>query len=167
LPIEGVGRASEIRDRGVAAKSEFLWRHLTATREWEDVRGVSASFHGSAALRTLRLKVVEPPPRHNLSWIGIPAPQEGWRLDRAEVVQATIRNSGPNPIETMLWVIGSNGWSAVGDLAKLEPGESRRFVCDLRETFPDGTPKINPVQVNNIRIMVKGGTFGPRWRLAI
>lgn len=37
----------------------------------------------------------------------------------------------------------------------LQPNETRTLNCHLRETYPDGTPKINPGQIQQVRIMVR------------
>jgi hypothetical protein len=61
----------------------------------------------------------------------------------------------------MLWVVGGPGWDAVPAEAVLAPGETRRLSCDLRETWPDGTPKIDPGRVEDLRIMTIGQLKGP------
>ncbi len=49
----------------------------------------------------------------------------------------------------------------VPDAAKLAAGETRRFSCRLRETFADGTPKIDPGRVKQIQIMTSGRRTSP------
>ena len=94
------------------------------------------------------------------TWASIPAPAEGWGLDRRETVSAEIANLGAGPIEVMLWVVGDRGWDAVPASAKLSPGEKRTVACKLRETYPDGTPKIDPGLVKEIRVMLAGRPSG-------
>jgi len=71
-------------------------------------------------------------------------------------VQCEITNRGAAPANVQLWVVGDHGWDAISDIATLAAGSTRQFSCRLRETFPDGTPKINPDQINAIQIMIAG-----------
>lgn len=84
----------------------------------------------------------------------IPAPRDGWDLSRRAVVRAEIVNTGDNPVGVMMWVVGGHGWEAVLDSATLEPHETRTFSCDVRATFPDRTPKVNPGDVRGVQIML-------------
>jgi len=90
------------------------------------------------------------------AWAVIPAPKEGWDLARRARVEAEITNRGTVPLNVLFWVVGDHGWDAVPDSAKLAPGETRRFACDLRSTFPDGTPKLDPTQVKQLQVMISG-----------
>ena len=54
----------------------------------------------------------------------------------------------------MLWVVGDHGWDAVLDAATLAPHETRTFSCNLRATFPDRTPKLNPGDVKQVQVML-------------
>jgi hypothetical protein len=133
-----------------------LWSHVTTVAELEDVRGITAELDDSGSYRVLKLDVTEPTPGLNLAWTAVPVPDGGWGLTRAASIEATIKNSGGSPVDTQFWVVGSNGWSAVGDFATLATNENRTFRCNLRQTYPDGTPKIDPKQLKQIRILVKG-----------
>jgi len=84
----------------------------------------------------------------------IPAQKDGWDLARRAAVCAEIVNTGDNPVGVMMWVVGGHGWEAVLDTATLAPHETRTFSCDLRATFPDRTPKINPGDVQGVQIML-------------
>ena len=55
----------------------------------------------------------------------------------------------------MLWVVGSNGWGAVGSETIIKPEETKKLICDLRKTYHDGTPKIDPNKIKHIRIMTQ------------
>jgi hypothetical protein len=90
------------------------------------------------------------------TWASLPAPAGGWKLERRATVEAEVTNAGGGEADVMLWVVGESGWDAVPAAAKLAPGETRRFSCRLRETFPDGTPKIDPSRVAEVRVMVRG-----------
>jgi len=81
------------------------------------------------------------------AWVTIPAPAGGFDLGRRAVVEADVVNRGANAVEAQLWVVADRGWESVGDFARLEPGGRRTFSCRLRETFPDGTPKLDPARI--------------------
>lgn len=84
----------------------------------------------------------------------IPAPAAGWDLARRATVDAVIGNTGHNPVGVMVWVVGDHGWEAVLDSGTIAPGDSRGFSCDLRATFPDGTPRLDPGDVKCVEIML-------------
>lgn len=106
--------------------------------------------------RVLRLAAKGEQVVRGVRWLAIPAPEFGWDLESAEVVEATARNKGKAPLRVTLWVVGANGWGAVGDEQTLAPGAAAAFRCPLRSTYPDGTPKLDPTRVGEVRIMVHG-----------
>lgn len=138
---------------GDRASADTMWAHVHEASELSDLRAMSAAWRDEGTGRVLSLAVTVPG-RTNYAWCTIPAPEGGWDLARREAVVAEIANRGEKPAEMMLWVVGRRGWDAVGDHAILAPGESRRFACRLRETFPDGTPKVDPGQIKQVRVMV-------------
>ena len=95
------------------------------------------------------------------AWAVIPAPKRGWQLARRATVSAEITNTSQVQVGVMLWVVGDHGWSAVVDSAVLAPNEQRIFSCDLRATFPDGTPKLNPGDVKQVQVMLSGALTRP------
>ena len=88
------------------------------------------------------------------AWAVIPAAKGGWDLARRATVSAEIVNTGDKPAGVMLWVVGDHGWGAVLDTATLAPQETRIFSCNLREAYPDGTPKLNPSDVKQVQVML-------------
>jgi len=147
-----------------ANKPPELWDHLASASELVDVRGLSAQFDDSADRRVLKLEVprlnlalgeMGRDPRRGIGWVAIPPPSEGWNLRQVSNVRANVKNVGSKPAETTLWVVSSHGWAAVGDSAKLEPNQAATLSCDLRETYPDGTPKIDPGRIKEVRIMIQ------------
>ena len=68
--------------------------------------------------------------------------------------KADIVNKSEHALKVILWVVGSNGWDAVPDVRELKPHEKQTFSCHLRETFPDGTHKINPNKVKFVQVML-------------
>ncbi|MBC8869384.1 MAG: hypothetical protein H8E44_08200 [Planctomycetes bacterium] len=156
-------KADEL-EQGVASKQAELWDHLVSASELVDVRGLSAQFDDSGGRRILKLKVPRlnlalgetvRDPRRGIAWVAIPPSSEGWNLKQVRDIQANVKNTGSKPAETTLWVVSSHGWAAVGGSAKLEPNQAATLSCDLRETYPDGTPKIDPGRIKEIRIMIQ------------
>ena len=141
-----------------------LWNHLSSVGELSDVRGMSAQFDDSGDHRRLKLKVsaLNLPDGENLvelrrgiGWTVISPPIGGWQLSYTKSIQATVRNTGSKKVEITLWVASSHGWAAVGGAATLEPKQTVVLNCDLRETYPDGTPKIDPGLISEIRLMIQ------------
>ena len=123
-----------------------------------ELRGMRAAWTDGA----LRLVADRPPSSAApYVWAAIASPAGGWRLERRTTVEADITNRGAGEVDLLLWVVGESGWDAVPANAKLAPGETRRFACRLRETFPDGTPKIDPSRVRDIRVMARGRFRAP------
>lgn len=123
-----------------------------------ELRGVRAALVEGG----LRMVADRPPPAAApYVWAAISPPSGGWKLEQRATAEADITNHGPGEAEVLLWVVGESGWDAVPAQAKLSPGETRRFSCRLRETFPDGTPKIDPSRVRDIRVMVRGRFRAP------
>ncbi len=112
-----------------------------------ELRDLQAEWNGDVL--TLSTSKAE---RH--AWAVIPAPQGGWDLARRATVNAEITNTGDMPVGVMFWVVGDHGWSAVVDSAALAPHETRTFSCNLRATYPDGTPKLNPGDVKQVQVML-------------
>jgi hypothetical protein len=132
-----------------------VWEHLTSARDLVDVRNMTAQLKRTDGRRVLILKTTKFDSRRRIAWIAVPPPADGWNLERVRSVKATVGNIGSLPAETTLWVVSSDGWAAVGGVATLKPNETRTLNCNLRETYPDGTPKIDPGKIHQIRIMVQ------------
>ena len=141
-----------------------LWSHLPGAGGRAEVRGLTARVDTSGGHRIVTLSVPElylapgepgHDARHGIGWIDIPPPGHGWDLGRVARIEADMKNIGPKTARTTLWVTASHGWTAVGSAAELKAGETTTLSCDLRATYPDGTPRIDPRRVNGIRIMVQ------------
>ncbi|MEY5025588.1 MAG: hypothetical protein RLZZ244_1116 [Verrucomicrobiota bacterium] len=137
-----------------------LLSHLRSPADLAETRRFTAEVHLPPTLpeATLRLAFPALPPNPDAAreaWVALPPPPEGWSLERFGRVSAQITNTSPAPLETFLWVVGSHGWDAVCDFAKLEPGEARLFSCDLAETFPDRTPKLDPRRIASVQVMCR------------
>ena len=92
--------------------------------------------------------------RRSYAWATLPAPEGGFDLARRAAVEADLVNQGGHAVEVQLWVVAGRGWESVGDFARVEPGERRTFSCRLRETFPDGTPKLDPARITGLRVLL-------------
>lgn len=115
-----------------------------------DTRGVEAAWEPDDGGRL----VVRPTARGGYAWAEIPAPPGGWDLVRRAVVEAEVANEGSDPVEPQLWVVADRGWESVGDFHRLAPGARQTFSCRLRETFPDGTPKLDPARIVAVRLIL-------------
>lgn len=135
---------SELR---CADTSISLTQHLRTSKDLAELRDLHADWNEGV----LRLSVSKAE-RH--AWAVIPAPQDGWDLRQRATINAEITNTGDNAAGVMFWVVGNNGWDAVLDEATLAPRETRRFSCNLRSTFPDGTPKLNPSKIKQVQVIL-------------
>ena len=144
----------------IASDDQPLSPHLHGLEDLGELRGLTASWDGTAL--TLRSPEKTPTsPGSGYAWAVIPSPKTGWDLERRASVTAEITNCGTAPLNVLFWVVGDHGWDAVPDSAKLAPGETRHFACDLRATFPDGTPKLDPTQIKQLQVMISGRIAGP------
>ena len=130
-----------------------LWTHLSSAEDLSDVRGTSAHFDDSGEHRVLKLNVsalnmalgeTARSAQRGLGWVSIPPPAGGWNVSLNRTIQASVTNTASTPALTTLWVVSSGGWDAVGAATTLQPGQTETLTCNLRETYPDGTPRIDP-----------------------
>jgi hypothetical protein len=155
------GQEAVSTPRSAAVDRTSLWSHIDSATDLDDVRGGSVTWDSSGH-GTLVFSVVEGGP---YAWVTIPAAANGWDLACRQTVEASVTNLGPIPAEVQVWVVASHGWESVGDVATLAPEETRRFACQLRETFPDGTPKLDPGRVAGVRVLVRKATVGTVFRV--
>lgn len=134
--------------------SIFLTEHLRTSIDLGESRDLHAEWQDGL----LKLAATK---AESEAWAVIPAPQGGWDLARRSTVNAEIINTGDQSVGVMLWVVGNHGWSAVLDSASLAPHETRSFSCNLRATYPDGTPKLNPGDVKHVQVMLDGAIHKP------
>ena len=128
-----------------------LTQHLRSNADLGELRDIHA--HWSSGVLKLSTAKAE---LH--AWAVINAPENGWDLGTQSTVNAEIANTGENPVGVMLWVVGNHGWEAVADTATIAPLETRTFSCNLRESFPDGTPKLNPNDIKQVQVMLSEPT---------
>lgn len=128
-------------------------RLVSAGTNPKELRGLAAAWE-DGTLRISGEPTDNPPPAQRYAWITLAAPAGGWDLGRRAAVEATVTNTGDAATDLILWVVGDRGWDAVPSVATLKPGETRTFSCDLRERYPDNTPKIDPRHVKQIQVMV-------------
>lgn len=131
-----------------------LCSHIRSTKDLGELRDVSAAWEAGV----LTLSSANAP---RYAWAVLPAPKDRWDLARHAHVEAEITNRGTHPVDVLLWVVGDRGWDAVPDAAKLAPGETRKFICRLRDAHPDGTSKIDPTHVKHVQVMLPGRVSRP------
>ena len=150
LAILAACHAAQAQDEPATGRTS-LWSHIATTADLGDLRELSAEW---SAADGGRLALVGTARAAN-AWATVPAPPQGFHLAHRARVQAVITNRGARPATVQLWVVATRGWESVADVASLAPGESRRLSCSLRETFPDGTPKLNPARVGAVRVILR------------
>jgi hypothetical protein len=132
---------------GQADEPTSLTGHLRGAGDLCELRDVRATWNdGVLALSSTAASL--------FARTTIPAPLGGWKLAGRATVDVEVTNTGEYPVGIMVWVVGDHGWEAVLDTATLAPQEIRRFSCDLRATFPDGTPRLNPGDVRGVQVML-------------
>ena len=139
-----------------AEDSCSLWGHLSSVTDLEGLRSVTASFDETGNERVLMFNATTSRVMRNIAWLDVPAPVDGWDLANFRNVEATITNAGSKKVGVMLWVVAHRGFTAVGEESSLDPGETATICCDLRKTYRDGSPIIDPGKIRRIRIMTKG-----------
>jgi hypothetical protein len=134
-----------------------IWDHVNASVDLKEERGVSTTFTGSGASKEMRIDVIAPDANRGLAWATLQPPAGGWDFGDWREVSATIENvsSGVAAVDVILWIVGGSGWSAVSDIETLNVGETHTFTCALRSDFPDATPKIDPGNISEIRVMLQ------------
>jgi hypothetical protein len=140
-----------------SSSTEEMWSHIDRAEDLGELRNMTAQWDANAPDGVLTLVAER---RASYAWAVIPAPKKGWNLARRANVVAEVTNRGTVPAAVLLWVVGDRGWDAVVDSATLASGESRKLSCDLRTTFPDGTPKLDPGQVKQVQVMLRGSKEG-------
>ncbi len=116
-------------------------------------RGLTAAWEGET-LRIAGESLEARGPADRYAWVTLPAPGGVWDLSKHAKVEAEVTNPSDERVDLLLWVVGDRGWDAVPAPATLAPGETRLLSCDLRETWPDKTPKIDPRQVKQVQMMI-------------
>jgi len=132
-------------------KSRMLWNHLSSDFHFPESRGVKAAFIDNSKGRTLLITTKD---ESNWVWCTLPAPGNGWYLSTRKSIEATFSNIGNSIAKILFWVKANKGWDAVVTSATLNPGQRKTLYCNLRDTFPDGTPKISPARVCQIQVML-------------
>ncbi|WP_299547738.1 hypothetical protein [Seonamhaeicola sp.] len=133
------------------SQSEDLLKHITSKEQLLNTRGLHVDIVTSERV----LKITDSPKTKagRWSWVGIPVTSEQYTWNTAEFVEATIKNEGKDPLKALLWVNSNKGWNSVADTLTIHAGETKTMRCHLRETFPDGTPKLNPNYVYEVQLM--------------
>lgn len=133
-----------------ALARELLTGHVQSTADLRDVRGATVEWTGAERRLTLR-----PAGNGLYAWATIPEPDGGWDLGMRAAVESRITNRSDGPVDVAVWIVADAGWESIGTFHEVAVGETRTFVCNLRETFPDGTPKLDPARVAGVQVMVR------------
>lgn len=137
--------------------ADTLWSHVRQASDLRDVRAARVHVDPSIPGGRLTLKAAAGATH---AWAIVPPPASGWSLDARATVEATLTNRGPRAVKGALWVVAAGGWESIADFAEVDPGATRTFVCRLRESFPDGTPKLDPARVQGIQVMLERPAAG-------
>lgn len=92
--------------------------------------------------------------KERYSWCSVDPRSIGLRLDNAQNIVAEVTNSGSCSVDVLLWAVGGDGWNCSAGSATIAKGESKNVLCNLRATFSDGTPKLDPTKISRIEIMI-------------
>lgn len=133
-----------------------LWSHIGPMAVLEQ-EGITSSFIPTNGTHVLRLTKTDKTPYAKVS---LPAPSEGWNLGRARTVESEIINTGTTPVNVILWVVPDQGWNAVGKSETIAAGGRQLLKCDLRTSFSDKTPKLNPARIQAIEVMLTKASIG-------
>jgi len=135
---------------GAALAREPLTEHVRAAADLLDVRDAAVEWSEADARLTLR-----PTGDGMYAWATIPAPAGGWNLGTRAAVEARVTNLGAVSADVAVGIVADAGWESIGTFHELAVGETWTFVCNLRQTFPDGTPKLDPARVAGVQVMVR------------
>jgi hypothetical protein len=133
--------------------SHDLFEHIHLEKELTNSSGLDIQLMDSKSEGLLNLKMQSENKKTNYAWASVPAPKKGWTLNSYNYIEADIKNTSSHPVQIILWIKANKGWNAVADTATIKAGDIHHFKCDLRETFPDKTPKLNPDYVHQIQVM--------------
>jgi hypothetical protein len=141
---------------GPASTAEIqpMWDHIICASDFSDLRNTKVEWFVEQGGRLDITVTRSDSPSY--AWVTLGQPPGGWDLSRRAAVEAVVTNEGNDPAEVQLWVVADRGWEPVSDVTILEPADSRRMICDLRQKFKDGTPKLNPSKITSVRILLKG-----------
>lgn len=138
-----------------AANNE-LWSHINNEKALIKYN-VKTSFTKNDKERALNISQAED---GHYAWVSIPAPADGWGLDNARYVEAEIKNTDTVAVEVLMWIVPDKGWDGVGERLIIDAGASLHFKCDLRATYKDGTPKLNPHRIKKVEMMFSRASVG-------
>lgn len=134
-----------------------LLEHLEPSSRVHELRGLELRIQDAGNDSRLLLGTAKTGEKGkpSVSWVAIRPPDGAWDLSTSTQVRATVRNVGSTPANLTLWLTSLNGWGASGEDAVIPPGETVELVCKLRHTYPDGTPKLDPSEVRELRFMLQ------------
>ncbi|GAL82038.1 hypothetical protein-signal peptide prediction [Algibacter lectus] len=140
----------------IPTANKELWSHINNNNELIN-EGVTTTFSHANGETILSLKQTQVITYASTS---ILAPNNGWELENNQYITAVITNTSAIPLEVTLWVVPDHGWDAVADRQTIDAGCSLQFQCNIRATYKDGTPKLNPKRIKKIQIMLSKASKG-------
>ena len=138
-------------ETAIAADPLPMWSHIKSADDFVGLRNVKVEWFSEQGGR---LEITSTSPSY--AWVTLDHPPCGWDLSQRASVEAEVKNEGDASTEVQLWVVADRGWEPVSNVATLKPGESSLMLCDLRQNFKDGTPKLNPERVTSVRVLLRG-----------
>ncbi|EMI17034.1 putative secreted protein [Rhodopirellula maiorica SM1] len=144
-----------------SAQGHELWQHIDTAKSVM-THGVEAAFDKVNDERRLTIEQTEDA---RYAWASIESPAVGWNLGSTKLVEAEVENLSAREVDVLLWVVPDKGWGAVGKNATIEPGETLSLKCNLRATYKDNTPKLNPNRIRSIEVMLSKCDVGATIRV--
>ena len=99
------------------------------------------------------------------AWFSIPVSSVNKQLKTSKNIEANVKNTSKEVLKIMLWIVADKGWNAVGNSVEIKPNETKTVSCNVRATFPDGTPRLNPTNIQQIQLMLMKGQKGSSFEL--
>lgn len=93
-------------------------------------------------------------------------PQGTLDLSAYQFVTAEIENCGTSKVTAALWVCASGGWHPVNQTLELSPKEKAAFNVNLRLTWSDGKPRLDPRRITHIQLVLNKPDDGTEVRLS-
>ena len=128
----------------------------------KNVKGLSVEVVADNTIEVSKEKDIE---KLKYTWFSISVSSVKKQLEISKNIEATIKNTGKHSLNLMLWIVADKGWNSVGNSVEIKPNETKRVSCAVRATFPDGTPRLNPANIQQVQIMLMKAKEGSSFKL--
>ncbi|WP_218939717.1 hypothetical protein [Lutibacter citreus] len=139
-----------------------LLQSIHSNSNLENVNGLNVEVSKKNSVAVLKEKDLE---KRKYSWFAIPVSSLVKQLETSKNIEATIKNTSKHSLSIMLWVVADKGWNAVGNTVEIKPNETKIVSCAIRATFPDGTPRLNPSNIQQVQLMLMKAKEGSTFKL--